>query len=140
MAHKLDDIIETFQSVDAEMRGQLLLDFARRLPPLPTQFHEARDAGLNRVHECQTPVFLWVEHSNGDVRIYADVAEEAPTVKGFISILVRAFDGATREEVANIPSDLLERLGLNELIRMTRVVGLTAVLARIKSAAAKLES
>ena len=81
---KLDDIIAIFQSVDPPLRLELLLDYANRLPPLPEQYRAQRDAGFNRIPECMTPVFLWVE-VNGAVTLHADVAEESPTVKGFVS-------------------------------------------------------
>ena len=84
---KLDEIIEMFQSVDAQMRLELLLDYSKRLPPLPEKYHAQRDAGLHRVPECQTPVFLRIEPENSSVQIHFDVAEEAPTVRGFLSIL-----------------------------------------------------
>ena len=136
---RLDEIIETFQSAEREMRLELLLDFADRLPPLPAEFRAARDAGLDRVPECQTPVFLRVQLENGLLRIYVHVGEEAPTVKGFVAILVKAFDGSTPDEAARAPSNLLNRLGLSELIRMTRTVGLSAILARIKREAARAD-
>ncbi len=116
------------------MRMELMLDYARRLPPLPDRLRDQRDAGLNRVPECMTPVFLWVEQEDGAVKIHVEVAEEAPTVRGFLSILVEAFDGARSDEVAGIPTDLLERMGLSDLIRMNRAVGLGAILMRIKRA------
>jgi len=135
MNQKLTDIIDTFQSVEPDMRGELLLDFSRKLPPLPDRLVEQRDAGINRVHECQTPVYLWVEPDNGHLRISADVAKEAPTIMGFISIVLSAFDGAPAAEVAALPTDLLEQLGLQDLLRMQRRVGLAAVLGRIKNSA-----
>ena len=77
----LADIIETFQSVDTPMRLELLLDYSKKLPPIPDELAAERDAGLNRVHECVTPVFLWVkrgesgESGGGDadvLRVHAD--------------------------------------------------------------------
>lgn len=132
---KLDEIIEMFQSVDAQMRLELLLDYSKRLPPLPEKYHAQRDAGLHRVPECQTPVFLRIEPENSSVQIHVDVAEEAPTVRGFLSILIQGFRGLDRDQIADTPLNLLERLGLSDLIRMTRAVGLSAILARIKNGA-----
>jgi len=134
----LQDIIDTFQSVDAQTRLALLLDYSNNLPALPERLAEARDEGLGRVHECMTPVFLFLENDDGAVRLYADVAQEAPTVKGFVSILVNAYDGASPTDIAECPDDLLQRLGLDGAIRMNRVVGLNAVLSRIKRETAAL--
>jgi cysteine desulfuration protein SufE len=128
----LDDIVETFQSVDASTRVELLLDYARKLPPLPARYEAERDAGLHRVPECMTPVFLWVEADDGTVNIQVHVAEEAPTVQGLLSIIVHACRGATPGQIATLPSDLMYRLGLGEVLRMQRVVGLSAIIERIR--------
>ena len=135
MSNALSDIIEAFQSVDAPTRLDLLLDYANSLPPLPAKYQSAAAKEMARVHECMTPVFLWFEKENGHLRIAAEVAEEAPTVKGFVSILAKAFDGSPCTEVAAVPMDLLQKLGLDGQIRMNRAVGLTAILARLRHAA-----
>lgn len=56
----LEAIIETFNSVDDEMRLALLLDYAEKLPPLPPALDEERRVGRQLVPECQTPVYIWV--------------------------------------------------------------------------------
>ncbi len=129
---KMDEIAELFKSVDDETRMHLLLDFAKKLPALPEKFRAARDAGLNRVPECMTPVFLFVDRENGHPRVYVDVAEEAPTVKGLLSIVLTACNEGGVTNADAIPNDLLNRLGLDGLIRMNRVVGLSAIIGRIK--------
>jgi len=139
MTTALADIIETFAQVDPATRLELLLDYARRLPPLPDRFRAMRAAGVNRVHECMTPVFLFVGRGqDGRIAAHADVADEAPTVKGFVSIVLHGVHGATQAEVATIPADLVDRLGLADLLRMNRAVGLAAVLGRIKRDVAAL--
>lgn len=74
---------------------------------------------------------------NRPYKAYVQVGEEAPTVKGFISILVKAFDGSPLDEAARAQSDLLNQSWLSELIRMTRTVGLSAILGRIKRESAR---
>ena len=90
---KLEAIVDEFSDLDKQERLELLLDFAENLPELPTKYQAERDAGEHRVHECQTPVFLWVEVNAGRVQMHANVARESPTVKGFVAILVAAFSG-----------------------------------------------
>ncbi|HEX3037127.1 MAG TPA: SufE family protein [Thermodesulfobacteriota bacterium] len=130
---KLEEIIEEFQALDFQYTLETLLNYAESLPELPEQYKEARDAGFNRVPECQTPVYLWVGVKDGRVQIHADVAEEAPTVRGFVAILVDAFNGATPEEVEAAPNDILYRLGLDQKLGMMRMQGLSAVYGRIKN-------
>ncbi|MEX0887081.1 MAG: SufE family protein [Phycisphaeraceae bacterium] len=141
MNEHLQEIVDLFQSVDADMRLELLLDYARKLPPLPQRLRAARDSDEHRVHECQTPVFLWVEadeQERGALAIHVEVAEEAPTVQGFASILVHGYSGQPAQTVAEAPADLLNQLGLSQAIRMTRTIGLSALLARVKREAARV--
>ncbi|MDY7108901.1 MAG: SufE family protein [Planctomycetota bacterium] len=138
MNDRLQDIIDTFRSVDEELRLELLLDYSRRLPALPDRLRAQRDAGLNRVPECMTPVFLFVERDGADsdhVRLFIDVADEAPTVRGMLGIIVAAYDGARAGEIGDLPADLVNRLGLGGAIRMNRLVGLSAILQRIRNEA-----
>ena len=132
----LDTIIPRFKAADRSTRLETLLDYSRRLPPLPERLEAEKDRGEHRVHECQTPVFLWVELEDGKVHIHADVPRESPTVRGFISLLARTLEGAAPEDVAKIPDDLLDQLGLSETLGMTRTQGLTAILNRIKRSVA----
>lgn len=129
---RLEEIADTFQSVDREMRLELLLDYVARLPALPEAYHPLRDRGLNMVHECQSPVFLMVRVEQGKVRLYADVPREAPTARSFTAILHDAFDGAAPQTVLDAPNDILHRLGLIDLIGIQRTRGLNAIYHRIK--------
>jgi cysteine desulfuration protein SufE len=137
VAARLEEIAAEFAGLDPRERLELLLDFAENLSPLPPEYAALRDAGVNRVHECQTPVYLWVVPNGGRLRIIAEVAEEAPTVKGFVGVLADAFRDATPEEVLATPGNLLHRLGLIEALGMTRMHGLTAILQRIRREAAR---
>jgi cysteine desulfuration protein SufE len=132
----LDTLIPRFKAADRETRLETLLDYSKKLPPLPQRLEMSKQQGQNRVEECQTTVYLWVEIDQGRVHIYADIPREAPTVRGFVSLLARTLDGATPEAVAQVPMDLLDRLGLSETLGMTRTQGLTAILHRIKSSVA----
>jgi cysteine desulfuration protein SufE len=131
-ATKLDQIVAEFADLEPRERLELLLEFAEGLPPLPPRYQAEKDRGEHRVHECQTPVFLWVEVNDGAVEVYGDVAPEAPTVKGFVGILADAYSGASPEEVLAVGPDLLQRLGLVQALGMMRMRGLQAILFTIR--------
>jgi cysteine desulfuration protein SufE len=133
----LDNLIPRFKAADRETRLETLLDYSQKLPPLPQRFEAEKALGHNRVDECQTTVYLWTEVESGQVHIYADVPREAPTVRGFVSLLARTLDGASPDVVAKLPLDLLDQLGLSETLGMTRTQGLTAILHRIKRSVAQ---
>jgi cysteine desulfuration protein SufE len=135
----LDKVIARFQVSDKATRLELLLDYAKKLPDLPERFHAARDQGLNRVPECQSPVFLFMERDEGGkVLLHADAPREAPTVRGFVSLLARSIHGSAPADVAALPGDLLDQLGLSEALGMTRMHGLTAMVGRIRRMAGDL--
>ena len=102
-------------------------------PWLPGRHKDAE----HRVEECQSPVYLFVELADNHVTLYADAPIEAPTVRGFVSILVDGLAGATVEEVLAVPNDLIDRIGLPEILGMMRVRGLTGVLRRVKGEVAQ---
>jgi cysteine desulfuration protein SufE len=132
----LDTIIARFQAADRNTRLETLLDYSRKLPPLPPELEALKAQGVNRVPECQTPVFLWVGLEGGRVRLHADVPRESPTVRGFIALLIKALDGGSPAEVAKLPDDLLDQLALSETLGMTRTQGLGAILSRVKRSVA----
>lgn len=134
---KLAETIAEFADLLPRERLEMLLDFAESLPPLPPQYQAQKDAGENRVHECMTPVYLWVEVTSGKVAVFGDVAPEAPTVKGFVGLLREAYNDATPAEVLATPADLLHRLGLVEALGMNRMRGLNAIVQRIRHAVQK---
>jgi cysteine desulfuration protein SufE len=129
---RVDELSAEFAELSPRERLELLLEFAEKLPPLPPRYQAERDAGLNRVHECQTPVFLWTEVEDGRVRIFADVAPEAPTVKGFVSLLVELLSGAAPEEILALDANLVQQFGLLEALGMVRMRGLHAIAHHIR--------
>ena len=133
---RFDKLISRFGAADRNTRLEALLDSSSKLPEVPARLLDARDAGVT-VPECQTPVHLWVERDNGVLHFHGDVPRESPTVRGYVSMLVRTLDGATPAEVEEVPDDLLDRLKLVETLGMLRIGGLTALLRRLKIAARK---
>jgi cysteine desulfuration protein SufE len=132
MPTKLDAIISDLKGCDRQERIDLLLDFAKSLPPLPERLVAHKDAS-HRVEECQSPVYLFVELESSQVSLFADAPVEAPTVRGFVSLLLEGLSGATVEDVLQVPADLVDRCGLGEILGMLRVRGLSGVLRRLKS-------
>lgn len=130
---KLEEIKEVFAEMDVRDRLETLLEYSDLLPNLPARYQMHRDAGNNRVHECQTPVYMWIEVTDGQVQLYADVPRDSPTVRGFISLLIATLSGAAPVDVLAVKPTLLSELGLAEALGMVRMRGLHAIVHRIKS-------
>ena len=127
----LADIREEFLAVSTRDRLLLLLDYAGQLPPLPAHLAGRTDL-LERVTECQAPVFVSADIEDGVVKVIAQAPEEAPTTRGFASVLVHGLSGLTVEQVLEVPDDYPQMLGLNEAVSPLRVRGMGGLLARIK--------
>jgi cysteine desulfuration protein SufE len=88
---------------------------------------------MEPVPECQSPLFLHVDAQNPErVRLYFSAPPEAPTTRGFASILAAGLDEQPAADILAVPEDFYTDLGLAELISPLRLRGMSAMLARIK--------
>jgi len=127
----LQAVIDQFAGAPSSLRLPLLLEYAGTLPPLPEALAGAEDR-FERVEECQTPLFLASEVEDGTVHVWFDAPEEAPTTRGFASILATGLDGRTVDEVLAVPSDVASQFGLTELISPLRLRGMEGMLRRLQ--------
>jgi cysteine desulfuration protein SufE len=137
----LVEIREEFLALDVRNRLQLLLEFSNELPELPARYAEHPDL-LEQVVECQSPVFifaevdavfLFVEVTDDRVHLHATAPREAPTTRGFASILAQGLDGLTVAQVLDdVPDDYPQTIGLTEAVSPLRIRGMTALLGRAK--------
>ena len=129
---RLQEIVEDFNAVSGRDRLQLLLEYSQELPALPGRY--AEDPGLlEPVPECQSPLFLAVEvDPDATVHLFFQAPAEAPTTRGFASILYAGLDGLDADEVLATPAEFSGQLGLADLVSPLRLRGMAAMLARIK--------
>jgi cysteine desulfuration protein SufE len=129
---RLQEIVELFAAAPRELRVQALLDYSKRVPPLPARYAEHREL-LEQVHECQTPFFLASEVDEaGAVHLWFDCPPEAPTVRGFAGILYAGLEGETVETVLAVSPDFYRGMGLSEVVSVLRLRGMGAILGRLK--------
>jgi cysteine desulfuration protein SufE len=130
MPAPLAEVVSDFAEVEGQDKLQLLLEFAQELPPLPADLEEA---AMEPVPECQSPLFLHVDDTDPEhVRLFFSAPMEAPTTRGFASILATGLDGRSRDEILAVPDDFYNELGLAKLISPLRLRGMSAMLTRIK--------
>lgn len=127
----VENLIEDFQSLQLKDRLNLLLEFSEQLPDLPPRYADHPDL-LERVEECQSPIFLFVEVTDGIVNLFFTAPKEAPTTRGFASILHAVIDGLTVEDALNIDDDFPSKIGLAEAVSPLRMRGMRGMLGRIK--------
>lgn len=125
------EVIEDFTLVPDSEKLQLLLEYSEALPELDPKFGEHPEL-MERVEECQSPVFIAVEGDVAIVRLHFSAPREAPTTRGFASVLNSALDGQSAQDILELPDDFPSSLGLDTLISPLRVRGMRGMLARIK--------
>ncbi len=128
---QLADLSADFAELIVQNRLDLLLEFADALPEVPERLVGHPDL-LERVEECQSPVFLLVEISDGIVTIHFTVPREAPTTRGFASILHSLLNGRTVQEVLAASDSIPDSLSLSDAVSPLRLRGMRGMLARIK--------
>ncbi len=124
-------VIDDFTFLEERDRLQLLLEFSEALPDLDSRFGDSPEL-LERVEECQSPVFIAVEGSVEKISLHFSAPQEAPTTRGFASVLNAALNGQSAQEILDLPDDFPSMLGLDRLISPLRVRGMRGMLARIK--------
>jgi cysteine desulfuration protein SufE len=130
MPGPLAEVVSEFAEVNGPDKLKLLLEFADELPPLPA---DLKEAAMDSVPECQSPLFLHVDAEDRErVRLYFSAPAEAPTTRGFASILVTGLDGQSVDTILAVPDDFYAELGLAKLISPLRLRGMSAMLTRIK--------
>ncbi len=148
----LEEIAQDFTAMSPRDRLTLLLDFSDGLPELPERYVGHAEL-LERVDECQSPLFLVVEvartqdagssdlakaamddgaSQDATVHLFFQAPPEAPTTRGFAGILHEGLDGLTVSEVLAVPEDAPYRFGLGEAVSPLRLRGMVAMLSRIK--------
>lgn len=127
----LADIRDGFLETPEADRLLLLLEYSDELPEVSDEVANHPEM-CERVAECQSPVYIYVEVIDDIVTMHATAPPEAPTTRGFASILVQGITGLTSDEVLAIPEDYPQSIGLTKAVSPLRIGGMTGMLMRAK--------
>ncbi|MFB7891078.1 SufE family protein [Microbacterium sp. NPDC056044] len=130
LPERLAEIRDEFLELPEADRLQLLLEYSYELPAVPEEY-EGHPELYERVAECQSPVFIVVDvDADGTVAMHATAPPEAPTTRGFASILAQGLTGLTVAEALAVPGDFPQTLGLTRVVSPLRIAGMTGMLLR----------
>jgi len=135
----IERVLRLFRSMGREEKMQSLVQYSRKLEPLPDRYRDI-DRGEFNVPECQTRVDIIPEVSDGKMHFYADVnVRQSPTVAAVLAIVFAAVNDQPPSTTLAIPADfvrtLMESIGLG-----AREAGLNAMLTRLKRYAAAAQA
>lgn len=132
---KLAEIIEDFSYCEGNEKLEYLLELSESMPTFPPEIEALKD-DIEEVHECISPVFVYGESNDGVMTFYFNAPPEAPTARGFASMLMQGVNGSSAEQVLAIPNDFYLATGLNKVLSGQRMRGLGAFLNYMKRFAA----
>lgn len=113
-------------------RYEHLIRLGKKLPEID---ESARNED-NKVHGCQSQVWLNATNENGVIHFQAD--SDALIVKGLIALLLRVYNDRSPQEIISTEPDFIKKIGLDRHLSPTRANGLAAMMKRIKYDAIKL--
>jgi cysteine desulfuration protein SufE len=132
LPESLAAIRDEFLELPESDRLQLLLEFSNELPDVPARY-EGHPELAERVAECQSPVYIILDvDAEGRVEMHATAPKEAPTTRGFASILAQGITGLSPDAVLAIPDDFPQSIGLTRAVSPLRIAGMTGMLIRAK--------
>lgn len=127
-----EQLIKDFEVLRDSERLDLLLEFSEALPELPKKYADHPEL-LERVEECQSPIFLFVEiDDEGLTRLFFSAPPESPTTRGFASLLFSVIDGLPVKEALEFDQDFPFKLSLSTAVSLLRLRGMLGILSRIK--------
>ena len=114
---------------DWSERYQYLIDLGRKLPPFPEDWKTE----ANRLHGCQSMVWIVAEGDAGDLEFHA--ASDSSIVSGLVYLALRVYSGRPAAEILATSPDYIAAIGLSKHLSPTRSNGLASLLTFIQDTA-----
>ncbi len=146
---KLQNIVDLFEHLPEVERRETLVSYADNAPKQAPREGENFDLeDIRKDEECADTVGVYLQvDENGGAHIRMTLGPEVQTLtRAMASILCKGVDGATPQEILDLPADFVTRIVGAELVRvrsqttyyvLTRIKGISKVyLDRQRKAAA----
>ncbi len=132
---KLQNIIQLFETLPEVERRETLVSYAEnanKQEPRPNEKFDLED--VRKDEECADKVGVYLQvDEDGRAHLRMTLGPEVQTLtRAMTSILCKGLDGATPEEILQLPNDFVTRIVGSELVRV-RSQTTYYVLTRIKS-------
>lgn len=133
IADRAAEIEDEFDFLDDwEDRYAHIIDLGKANPPLAASERTEE----TKVRGCASQVWIVLTPQDQD-RVEIRAESDAMIVSGLISLLIRLYSGASREEIRGFDADaFLTKIGVKGALSAQRSNGLASMLARIQSFAA----
>jgi cysteine desulfuration protein SufE len=120
-------IIDEFSDFDDWMdRYNYLIEMGKEMKVIEEKYKVQN----NLITGCQSRVWLQAEYRDG--RIYFTADSDAVITKGLVSLMIRALNGQTPDDILAAELNFIEKIGLKEHLSPTRSNGLTSMIKQMK--------
>ena len=121
-------IVDSFEFLeDWNDRYQYLIQLGRQLQP----FTGANKIEENRIHGCQSGVWLTCDPINGNLNFAA--TSDSAIVAGIIALLFQVYSGRRPQQILTTSPTFIDEIGLTQHLSPHRSNGLALMLERIHS-------
>ena len=128
IAEAQESIVESLEFLDDwSERYQYLIELGRQLPPFP----ETAQVEGNRIHGCQSGVWLVCDYRNGRLEFAA--TSDSAIVAGIIALLLQVYSGRQPQQVLATTPTFVDEIGLSTHLSSHRANGLALMLERIRA-------
>jgi cysteine desulfuration protein SufE len=132
----LQAIVDLFSELPEVERREMLINYADRAPkcaPVEGETYDLED--IRKDEECTDTVGIFLKlDANKHVHFRISLGPEVQTLtRAMTSILVKGLDGASMEEILQVPADFVPKIVGADLVRL-RSQTVYYVLTRMKSA------
>ena len=124
-----DEIIEEFSEVDDWMdRYGMIIDLGNSLPDLEEKYKTP----AHLIEGCQSRVWINAELTP-EGKVHFTASSDAIIVKGIVSLLLKAVNDHTPQEILDADLYFIPEIGLSEHLSPTRSNGLLAMVKQIRN-------
>jgi cysteine desulfuration protein SufE len=122
--------------LDRAGRIQTLVDIAGQFRPVPARIASRPYAAEHRVPGCESEAYVWAEANPAGTLNYHFAVENPQGISAMAlaAILQKTLSGATLDEVAAVPADIIYRIFGREL-SMGKSLGLMGMVNMVRASA-----
>ena len=121
-----NDLVAEFEIFDDWMsRYEYVIDLGDQLPEFPEKWKTDE----NKIHGCQSQVWLNMQMQDGKLRI--DGTSDASIVSGLVAIVLRVYSDQKPQDILDAKPDFIANIGFTDHLSPTRSNGLHAMLRAI---------
>lgn len=129
---RVEDIKDDLDFFEDELQKyEYIIDLGKKLEPL----NEKHQVPSNLVHGCTSQVWLICEQKDG--KLFFSGTSDAIIVKGLVYMILQIFSGSSIEELKEVDMDIVNELGLSEVVTPNRQSGVIGMIKKIKEYAQK---